>query len=350
MAKKKTSNKRNTNHPKKIRRILFGAVVVMALGITATLGLIYPRAPKTADIRLPENPTYETLADTLASRFGADYAQKVIRIIRLSRADISSRDGYWKIEKGTPLFKVARRIASGAQTPVRITINSFRTLDDIAAGITRRTAASPLQLKEALLKPQNLEKYGLSPQDASALFLNDTYEIYWSTRPNQIIKKIGDNYLKFWTPERRKKAEKLGLSPAQVITLASIVEEESNDRNERPIIGQLYLNRLNKGMRLQSDPTVKFAIGDFSIKRINTDHLQFQSPYNTYRNPGLPPGPIRTVDKTTVDAILNSQPNSYLYMCAKEDLSGTHNFASTFAEHTANARKYRQALDRMNIH
>ena len=171
----------------------------------------------------------------------------------------------------------------------------------------------------------------------------------WSGTPEKIIEKIGKNYSNVWNDERRKKAASLGMTPQQVMILASIVDEETNAASEKGTIGRLYINRLDKGMRLQADPTVKYAIGDFEKKRITKQDLQFESPYNTYRNGGLPPGPIRTTSKRTIDAILDSKPHRYLYMCAREDFSGRHNFAETYGDHTRNALRYQHALDERGI-
>ncbi|MDE5675491.1 MAG: endolytic transglycosylase MltG, partial [Muribaculaceae bacterium] len=149
--------------------------------------------------------------------------------------------------------------------------------------------------------------------------------------------------------ERIQKAKDLGLTPAQLMTIASIVDEETNKLDEKDEIGRLYINRYLKGMKLQADPTVKYAVGDFSLRRILNTHLKTSSPYNTYLNTGLPPGPIRTTSVATIDQILNSKPSDAIYMCAKEDFSGYHNFAATYKEHLANAKRYQAALNRRGI-
>lgn len=177
----------------------------------------------------------------------------------------------------------------------------------------------------------------------------DTYEFYWNATPNKIIKRLVEYREKFWTDKRKAQAASLGLSPIEATILASIVEEETNKADEKPIVARLYMNRLKKGMLLQADPTVKYAVGNFGLKRILQQHLNIESPYNTYKHPGLPPGPIRIPSGNTIDAVLNAPSNDYIYMCAKEDFSGYHNFTSSYSEHLNNARRYQAVLNKRNI-
>jgi UPF0755 protein len=190
---------------------------------------------------------------------------------------------------------------------------------------------------------------GFTPETVLTMFLPNTYEMYWNIGEEKFVSKMKREYLNFWNSDRNAKAQALGLSPIEVSVLASIVEEESAVVDEYPMIAGLYLNRLSKGMPLQADPTVKFALGDFGLRRILHKHLEVDSPYNTYKNIGLPPGPLRIPSIKAIDAVLNRVEHNYLYMCAKEDLSGTHNFAVTLAQHTANARRYQAALNRRGI-
>lgn len=341
--------KKSKPTPGRKRPLLLGLVIIFAAVIFFASPYL-KRAPKSATIYIPANATYQQVEDSLARHFNPGFASRTVTAMKLFHPDLATRQGQYRIEKGTMIAKVGRRLAAGAQTPVRLTINGFRDIDSLIERIASKMAFSADDFRKALYSPRTLQKYGLTPENAMALFVNDTYEVYWSATPEALLRKIGKNYDTLWDQSNRAKATEMGLTPAEVMTLASIAEEESNDRNERGVIGRLYANRLHKGMRLQSDPTVKYAVGDFSIKRINSDHLKVNSPYNTYRNAGLPPGPIRTVDKRTVIRILDTPPHNYLYMCAKEDFSGTHNFAETFSQHTLNANRYRKALDARNIH
>ena len=243
----------------------------------------------------------------------------------------------------------ARRLTSGPQEPLTITINGFRLLPVLEEKVAARFDFSKDSIASVLPDPEVLKEYGLTPEQALGLFINDSYQFFWNASPAEVVKKIGSNFNEVWTPERQAKAKTLGLTPPDVMTLASIVDEESNKLDEKGAIGRLYINRLQRGMKLEADPTVRYAGGDFTVKRI-VRPKEVQGAYNTYLHPGLPPGPIRTTSVATIDAILNSEPHDYIFMCAKEDFSGYHNFASTYSEHQANARRYKRELDRRGIY
>lgn len=313
------------------------------------LPLLISGASQDAMIRIPANASPSTVRDSLTRYLGQEYASRVMRVAALRSSDFSKRHGAYLIPAGTSPLRAEHKLSQGAQTPLTITINGFRTLPLLAERISRRLDFPTDSLLSALEDPYTMARYGLSPRQALSLFIDDSYELYWSASPKEVIRKIGVNYSKVWNPRRTEKAALLGLSPAEMMTVCSIVDEETNKTDEKGNIGRLYINRLNIGMPLQADPTVKYATGDFSIRRITGEHLKTDSPYNTYIHRGLPPGPIRTTSTATIDAVLDSRPTDYLYMCAKEDFSGYHNFASTFKEHSANARRYRQALDKRGI-
>ena len=180
-------------------------------------------------------------------------------------------------------------------------------------------------------------------------FIPETYQVYWDISIEDFFARMKKEHNKFWNEDRRLKAKTIGMTPEEVCTLASIVEEETNNNDEKPMVAGLYINRLHTGMPLQADPTIKFALQDFSLRRITNQHLSIQSPYNTYLNTGLPPGPIRIPSPKGLDSVLNYVKHNYIYMCAKEDFSGTHNFASNYADHMVNARKYWKALNERKI-
>lgn len=255
--------------------------------------------------------------------------------------------GAYLVRPGDKAWQTARRIRQGRQTPVRVTFNNLRTFDDLCRRIAAQMEFSP----EAFAAGADsvFKDGGFRPAEYVAAVLPDTYEFYWTDSPANVASTLLAHRNRFWDDGRRGKAKALGLTPVQAAVIASIAEEESNNRAERPVIARLYLNRFRRGMKLQADPTVKFALGDFSLRRIRHGHLQADSPYNTYLYEGLPPGPIRIVEAATIDALLDSKPHDYFYMCAKADFSGTHEFARDHAAHQANARRYQAALDKRKL-
>ncbi|MDO4496418.1 MAG: endolytic transglycosylase MltG [Bacteroidales bacterium] len=257
--------------------------------------------------------------------------------------------GAYRLEKGWSAMRVARCIARRQQTAVRLTFNGTRTLGDLACKMSHCIAADSSEIMQAILSPNFLKKCETDTANVGGFLLPDTYQVYWDISPEKLTDRLKKEYDKFWNEERLTRCKELNISPREAVILCSIAEEETANRRERGVVARLYWNRLQKGMLLQADPTVKYALGDFALKRILLKHLEVESPYNTYKNPGLPPGPIRIVEKATIDALLNSQPHPYLYMCAKEDFSGLHNFAQTLAEHQRNAQKYHAALNQRKI-
>lgn len=237
------------------------------------------------------------------------------------------------------------KLRNGTQAPIRLVLNKFRTKEQLAAFVAAKIEADSASIAALLYDSNFLKNYDLTTENVMSVFLHNTYEFYWDTDAARFFKRMNNEYHKFWNAERKQKAKAIGLQPIEIITLASIVDEETHVNHEKPLIARVYLNRLKKNMKLQADPTVRFALQDFSIKRIKLDHLKVASPYNTYQNNGLPPGPICTPEPSSIEAVLSPQKHNYLFFCAKEDFSGTHNFASTHAEHIKNAEKYRNALN-----
>ena len=225
----------------------------------------------------------------------------------------------------------------------------MRTIDEFATRAAAKFEAGKGDFLRVLKDPDICAKFGHTPDNIGCILLADSYKFYWDIAPEKLLKNMYNYYQQFWTDDRTEKAKKLGLTPDEVVIVASIAEEETSKSDERGKVGRLYINRLQKKMRLQADPTVKFAIGDFSIKRITKSMCAYSSPYNTYRVAGLPPGPIRLPEKQTIDSILDSKPHDYLYMCAKSDFSGYHDFATDLQSHNANAQRYQAELNKRNI-
>lgn len=330
--------------------ILFTAIgLVILVGLLVVSPYFLTANAEAAIIRIPRVATKQNVTDSLTKYFGDDYAERTTRIFTKLVKNPSDRYGAYDIPEGTSPASAARILARGGQQQVSLTINGVRELLPFADRIARKFDFTGDELRAALADESLLSPHGLTTEQAPALFFNDTYYLYWTDSPEELVKKLGKNYDAIWNADRRRKAEALGLTPAEVMTIASIVDEETNQISEKGRVGRLYINRLRKGMRLQADPTVRFALRDFTIRRVTGKHLQAPGPYNTYRVQGLPPGPIRTTSVATVDAILDSEPSDDLYMCAKEDFSGFHNFASDYDTHLANARRYQKALDERGI-
>ncbi|MBO7118950.1 MAG: endolytic transglycosylase MltG [Bacteroidaceae bacterium] len=259
------------------------------------------------------------------------------------------RTGRYHAEPGMTCLQLFRMLRNGTQEPMKLVVPTSRTMERLASTLSQSLMVDSAEIAGALTDSNYLDTHGYTTATIPALFIPNTYEVYWDISVDKLVERMQSENNRFWTAERKAKAEALGMTREQVSTLASIVDEETANNAEKPMIAGLYLNRLRLGMKLQADPTVKFAVGDFSLRRILNKHLLVESPYNTYLHIGLPPGPIRIPSIAGLDAVLNHVEHPYLYMCAKEDFSGTHNFARTLSEHYANARRYVRALNERGI-
>lgn len=277
-------------------------------------------------------------------------------LVRHSSYNENIKSGRYAIDPDLSTFKLFRHLKSGNQTPVKVTIPSVRTLDKLAGEVSKKLMLDSASLYEALTNEAICQKLGYDTTTIAAMFIPNTYEVYWNISVNNFLDKMNTECMRFWTFERAQKAKQMKLSTIEVSTLASIIDEETANDAEKPMIAGMYYNRLMlrneeypNGMPLQADPTIKFAWKKFELKRIYNNLLHIDSPYNTYTNTGLPPGPIRIPSIAGLDAVLNHVHHKYLYMCAKEDFSGTHNFAETYEEHMENATKYSKALNERGI-
>ncbi len=255
------------------------------------------------------------------------------------------RPGRYELSKSTTILNLARRLRNGTQSPVDLTITKIRTKEQLASMIGKRFETDSASMIRFLSSPDSVGRFELDTNTVMAAVFPDTYTYRWTATPSTIFEKLHAQYKKIWTSERKQKAEAQGLTPIQTYILASIIEEETNVDDEKGNMASVYMNRLKKGMRLGADPTVKFALRDFDLRRIYQKHLQVESPYNTYRNTGLPPGPICTPSLKTVDAVLNAPQTEYLYFVAKSDFSQRHVFTTNYADHLKFAREYQVALN-----
>lgn len=265
-------------------------------------------------------------------------------LARIKDYDKRILPGRYQLRRNMTNLQAIDVLSSGQRQGVNVTFTNVRLVDELAEKITRNIGVTPAEFNNALDKFVETNTEGFTKENVISMFLPNTYEVYYNVLPEELIDRMHDEYKKFWTEERVGKAKALGLTPLEVSTLASIVQAESIKKEEAPIIAGLYINRLKKGIPLQADPTLVFAAKDFTIKRVLNEHKEIDSPYNTYKYAGLPPGPINMPQLATLNAVLDYEKHSYLYMCAREDFSGFHNFATTLAEHSKNARRYQQAL------
>jgi len=259
------------------------------------------------------------------------------------------KPGRYRINDNMPNIFLIRKLRSGDQEPVQLKFNNIRTKEQLAARLSKQIMADSASIVNLLNNDEFLADFNLDSHTSVSIFIPNTYEVFWNLDAVKLFQRMKRESDRFWTEDRLLKAAQIPLTPIEVITLASIIEEETNKKHEYPIIAGLYINRIRKGMPLQACPTVRFALNDFTIRRVLFRHIAFESPFNTYQNTGLPPGPIRMPSVVCIDAVLNYQKHDYLFMSASETLNGEHNFAKTGAEHMRNARKYQQTLNRLKI-
>lgn len=299
-----------------------------------------------------ENGDVNALLDSINSKESIKCDFTLSMAIRLTSVFRTFKPGSYVLEDGMSTMRLVNKLVKGRQDPIKLTFNSVRTKEQLCARLSQQLMLDSADIANELRNDSILKAYGMDTLSVMSIFLPDTYEVYWNIKPNKLMDKFHSAYKAFWTADRKNKAEAAKITPFQATVLASIVDEESTYKPELPVIAGLYLNRLHIGMKLQADPTVKFATGDFSLRRITLDHINAtrNNPYNTYTHIGLPPGMIRIPEKSTIDAVLNYEHHDYLFMCAKGNGEKGHNFTVTFGEHKQNATKYQQHLDKRNIH
>lgn len=305
--------------------------------------------PDEGYLYVPTGTTYQGLLTLLQQQHVVQHIEHFDWTARRMNLPAHVRPGRYRIRDGMTNRELVLLLRSGNQEPVRLVLNKFRSVGDLARHVATRLEADEETLVQIFTDSVFLRRYDLKPATALAVMVPNTYEFFWNTSARQFFERMVREYQKFWTPQRQQQAQALGLSPMEVVILASIVEEETNYTPEMSAIASVYLNRLERNMPLQADPTVKFAVGDFSLRRILKHHLATTSEYNTYRRTGLPPGPICTPSPAAIDAVLQAVPTNYLYFCADPENPGKHVFASTLAQHNRNARRYHRWLTQQGI-
>ena len=298
---------------------------------------------------IPTNATYQQVLDSIN-------AKKLLinKVSFFSLADDRGlktrfKPGKYPIEKGMNNRQILNMLVAGNQEAVDLSFRNIRLKENFAAIASKKLEFDSTALIQLIDSIQFIKSYGFNQDNIYTMFIPNSYQMYWNISAKDFFIRMNKEYLKFWNEERLAKAKKLKLSPQAVTTLASIVDSEALMDKEMPTIAGLYLNRLNKGIKLEADPTVIFANNDFTIRRVLNRHLKKESPYNTYKNYGLPPGPITMPSINAIDAVLNHESHNYIYMCAKDDFSGYHNFATNLTDHLVNARKFQAALNARNI-
>ena len=337
-----------------MKKIILTIAVVVVLTATALIYLLYDIAwkpnsnPKgTEKLIIPIGATFQNVIDSIEKHNFIKNEKNFQYVAKWLKFPKNIKPGKYEIRAEENNYYFIKRLMRGQHYPVKFTFNNIRTKEQFVEKVGDNFLFEPQELAQLLNDPSFAKRYGFNTETILTLFIPDSYEIYYDITAEQFCERLHYYYELFWNDERRQKADNIRLSPTEVAILASIVDEESSKASEKPIIAGLYLNRLKKGMLLQADPTVKFAVGDITLKRIPYTHTETDPPYNTYKYAGLPPGPLRIPDKQTLDAVLNYTHHNFLYMCAKDDLSGYHNFANTLAEHNRNAQKYHRAISRL---
>ena len=334
---------------KKLIFFLLFSVLLISFGyyayqIVYTPNILVGKEPR--PLVIPRGATFKDVQDLLHR---GDYTQDLISFSFLSKLmdyDEQVKPGRYILKPNLSNVEAIRLLRGGIQEPVNVTFNNVRLIEDLSEKITKNLNMKPEEFEAALVKFAMNNPYGFTKDNVLTMFLPNTYEVYFNVSPDELIERMHDEYEKFWTDERKSKAQEIGLTPIEVSILASIVQAESIKHDEAPVIAGLYINRLKKDIPLQADPTLVFAVGDFTLKRVLNEHKEVDSPYNTYKYRGLPPGPVNMPEIFALKAVLDYAKTNYLYMCAKEDFSGRHNFTHSYREHLNNAARYQRALTR----
>lgn len=341
---------------KKKKKILFGGLALLLLIGAICAGIIYYYlfAPqfypqKKTYIYIDHDDTIDSIYNKVKSQGHPKKFTGFLWMSKFRDYEKNIHTGRYVIRPEENVYHVFSRLYRGYQDPINLAIGSVRTLDRLARSVGKQLMIDSAEIANVMNDSVFQQRLGYTKETMPCLFIPDTYQVYWDMNVNDFFERMQKEHQKFWNQERLNKATTIGMTPAEVCTLASIVEEETNNNPEKTMVAGLYINRLHTDMPLQADPTIKFALQDFGLRRITNAQLSVDSPYNTYRNLGLPPGPIRIPSPIGLDAVLNYVKHDYIYMCAKEDFSGTHNFASNYADHMKNARKYWNALNERKI-
>ncbi len=339
---------------KKIIYLLSGTLIVIIALIVIFYSFIFgisviPHAGGST-LYLPSGSTYSQVLDTLQSGLSIKKPELLDWLAKKKKYPERIKPGRYIIKQPVSINELVNILRSGRQSPVRVTFNNIRTLNQLAGKFGRQLEVDSLRIMDFLADESNYASNGFRKETIISVFIPDTYEFYWNTDAEGVYQRMLKEYNRFWNTEREAKAKELGLTKTEVSILASIIDDEVTKKEDKPKIAGVYLNRLKRGIPLQACPTIKFAMNDFTITRVLKVHLQTDSPYNTYRYRGFPPGPIGCPSVEGLDAVLNAAKHDYLYFAAKADFSGYHNFSRTLSEHNRYAAEYQRELNRRKIY
>jgi UPF0755 protein len=334
--------------------LVFLGLIVMVIVVYKLYERIYvPNVTLSAEHELfyiPSGSDFEYVIDHLEEQ-GIIESRKSFRWVAIKKGyDKAVKPGRYKIQNEQSNNDLVNLLRSGNQDPVMVVFNNVRTLPHVAGKVSRYLEKDSAEFAAWLTDPDLPGKYGFEATDFTSMFIPETYEFFWTNSPVDFTDRMKKEYEKFWKGERDRKAKKLEMTRSEVVTLASIVDEETLYDDENSRVAGLYLNRMEQGIPLQADPTLKFALGDFSRQRMLNEDKKVDSPYNTYKYKGLPPGPISIPSVSAIDGVLNFEKHRYLYMCAKADFSGYHAFAQSYSQHLKNAREYQRELNKRRIY
>lgn len=331
-------------------------LVPLALCIIAIVGIVYfyffaamSTQDKAASIFIDKDDNIDSVMCKLEPITSSSSRIGFKIVARFLDYQDGIKPGMYKLGTATGAFSFVRKLRNGQQDFLMLTIPTARTMEELARKLDGKILADSADYMAVFTDSAKVASYGFSKETLPAMFIPETYDFFWTDSAEKILSRMEKEYQKFWTDERKSKAKAIGLTPIEVSIMASIVDSETNVKEDKPVVAGVYLNRIKKGMKLQADPTVKFAVGDFTLRRILNKHLAVDNPYNTYKYEGLPPGPICIPSKDGLEAVLNAQKHDYIFFCASPKFDGSHIFAKTNEEHMKNARAYQDALNKRNI-
>lgn len=342
----------------KVRRVIRFGIILLLLAATAVGYLVYSmiyqsnvwlngKESYALDIR--SGSSWDNVKDQLYTNGIIVHRASFEWVAKLMKYPDHIKPGHYLLKEGMNNRQLMTKLRAGKQDPVKLVFNNIRTKEDLAGHIAEQIESDSVSISKLLNDPEVAAKYGFTTANFLTMFIPNTYSVYWNISPAKFLDRMHKEYDLFWNEKRQARLKAIGLSRLETMTMASIVEKETNKVDEKPDVAGVYMNRLKQGWLLQADPTLVFALGDFSIKRVLNVYKKIDSPYNTYMYIGLPPGPICMPSVSSIDAVLNFRQHKYMYFCAREDFSGYHNFAVTQQEHELNAQRYQQALNRQGI-